>query len=525
MMQRHTINLFCEIILASLVCCCGAAAQQVRIDSGKVEGKTDGAVRIFLGVPYGAPPVGELRWKPPVPAAKWSGVKKVTTFGPRCMQGPLFSDMVFRDPGPSEDCLNLNVWTTAKDAKAKLPVMVWIYGGGFKAGGTSEPRQEGEVLAKQGVVVVSMNYRMGIFGFFTLPELIVESPQKAAGNYGIMDQLAALQWVQRNIAAFGGDPSNVTIFGESAGSMSVSVLMASPAAKGLFQRTIGESGSAFYSRALAAETLAARARSDLDFATTTLHASTLKELRAMSADKLQELTFKVTGLGGKPLFGLNIDGIILPEPASDIFAGKKQNDMPLLAGWNHDEGGFQPGLMPPGKAIEQLTEISTKEFAAKAEEFLRLYPATNDEMAQRSLEAFNGDRFIGWSTWNWDEAEVKDGTQPVYRYRFDLALPPPTDGNGPNGAYHSAEIEYVFGVLDSKKNRTWRPEDYALSEMMQKYWTNFAKSGDPNGPGLPQWPRYHSESGWQVLHLKTPPQAEKDDRRERYLFLNSVWVK
>ena len=454
MMQRHTINLFCEIILASLVCCCGAAAQQVRIDSGKVEGKTDGAVRIFLGVPYGAPPVGELRWKPPVPAAKWSGVKKVTTFGPRCMQGPLFSDMVFRDPGPSEDCLNLNVWTTAKDAKAKLPVMVWIYGGGFKAGGTSEPRQEGEVLAKQGVVVVSMNYRMGIFGFFTLPELIVESPQKAAGNYGIMDQLAALQWVQRNIAAFGGDPSNVTIFGESAGSMSVSVLMASPAAKGLFQRTIGESGSAFYSRALAAETLAARARSDLDFATTTLHASTLKELRAMSADKLQELTFKVTGLGGKPLFGLNIDGIILPEPASDIFAGKKQNDMPLLAGWNHDEGGFQPGLMPPGKAIEQLTEISTKEFAAKAEEFLRLYPATNDEVAQRSLEAFNGDRFIGWSTWNWDEAEVKDGTQPVYRYRFDLALPPPTDGNGPNGAYHSAEIEYVFGVLDSKKNRT-----------------------------------------------------------------------
>jgi len=469
--------------------------------------------------------LGDLRWKPPAPVAKWSAVKKVTEFGPRCTQGPLFSDMVFRDAGPSEDCLNLNVWTTAKSSAAKLPVMVWIYGGGFKAGGTSEPRQEGEVLAKQDVVVVSMNYRMGIFGFFTLPELIAESPQKAAGNYGIMDQLAAIQWVQRNIGAFGGDPSNVTIFGESAGSMSISVLMASPAAKGLFQRAIGESGSAFNRGIMSSETLAIRAQNDLEFATTTLHASTLKELRAMSADKLQELTFKVNGPGGRQLFGPNIDGIILPEPVSAIFAAKKQNDVPLLAGWNHDEGGFDPTLMPPGKAIEQLTEISNKEFGSKAKELLRLYPATSDEAAQRSLEAFRGDSFIAWSTWNWDEAQVKHGAQPVYRYRFDLALPPSLDGKGPNGAYHSAEIEYVFGVLDSNKTRTWRPEDRALSGMMQKYWTNFARTGNPNGPGLPQWPRYQSEGDWQVMYLKTPPQAEKDEQRERYLFLNSMWIK
>jgi para-nitrobenzyl esterase len=525
MTLRLRLTAFFVLSAASFGWCRGSAAQQVRIESGPIEGKTDGAVKSFLGIPYAAPPVGDLRWKPPAPVAKWTSVRKATEFGSRCMQGPLFSDMVFRDPGPSEDCLTVNVWSVAKNANAKLPVMVWIYGGGFKAGGTSEPRQDGAALANQGVVVVSMNYRMGIFGFFVLPELIAESGKKAAGNYGLMDQVAALQWVHRNIATFGGDPANVTIFGESAGSISVSVLMSSPMAKGLFQKAIGESGSVLYSRILDSEALATRAQGDLDFATTTLHASTLKELRAISASQLQELTFKIGTPGGKPYFALNVDGVILPEPASVIFAGKKQNDVPLLAGWNHDEGGYSATLMPPGKAIEALTDTAKKEFGEKAPEFLRLYPASNDEVAQRSLEAFNGDRFIAWSTWNWDEAQVKDGTQSVYRYRFDLALPPPLDGKGPNGAYHSAEIEYVFGALDLNKTRTWRPEDHALSATMQKYWTNFAKTGDPNGPGLPQWPRYQPESGWQVMYLKTPPRAEKDDRRERYLFLNSVWIK
>jgi para-nitrobenzyl esterase len=525
MAQWCRLTALLAIFLVLLGRCGVSKAQQVTIDSGTVEGKTDGAVKSFLGIPYAAPPVGDLRWKPPAPVAKWSGVRKATEFGSRCMQGPLFSDMVFRDPGPSEDCLSLNVWTAAKDAKAKLPVMVWIYGGGFKAGGTSEPRQDGATLTKQGVVVVSMNYRMGIFGFFVLPELISESGKNAAGNYGLMDQVAALQWVQRNIAAFGGDPGNVTIFGESAGSISVSVLMSSPAAKGLFHKAIGESGSILYSRILDSEPLDTRAQGDLDFAAKTLHASTLKKLRAMSASQLQELTFKVGTPGDKPYFALNIDGVILPEPASAIFAAKKQNDVPLLAGWNHDEGGYSATLMPPGKAIETLTDTAKKEFGDKAPEFLRLYPVTNDEVAQRSLEAFNGDRFIAWSTWNWDEAGVKYGTKPVYRYRFDLPLPPPLDGKGPNGAYHSAEIEYVFGVLDLNKTRTWRPQDHALSETMQKYWTNFAKTGDPNGPGLPQWPRYQPDSGWQVMYLNTPPRAEKDDRRERYLFLNSVWIK
>ena len=239
-----------------------ATPLEIKTRSGKVEGKLAGPVRVFLGIPYAAPPVGDLRWKPPVPAANWKGVRKATEFGSRCMQSDVFGDMVFRDPGGSEDCLTLNVWTFAKSPNAKLPVMVWIYGGGFVAGGTSEQRQDGTVLAQQGVVVVSMNYRLGMFGFFVHPELVTESGRNSAGNYGLLDQVAALHWVQDNIAEFGGDPGNVTIFGESAGSFSVSALMASPLAKGLFHKAIGESGGAFFSSGLSFEPLAEREEKD-----------------------------------------------------------------------------------------------------------------------------------------------------------------------------------------------------------------------------------------------------------------------
>src|SRR5690348_9292594 len=225
-----------------------ASAPTVKIDTGKLEGKTDGTIAAFLGVPFAKPPVGDLRWKPPAKPVKWKGTRKATEFGARCMQGRIYDDMIFRDPGPSEDCLYLNIWTPAKlekKSKDKLPVMVWIYGGGFGAGATSEPRQDGTNLAKEGVVVVSFNYRLGVFGFFAHPELAKESEHHAAGNYGLLDQVAALQWVRKNVAAFGGDPHKVTIFGESAGSFSVSALMASPLARGLFQRAIGESGAFF----------------------------------------------------------------------------------------------------------------------------------------------------------------------------------------------------------------------------------------------------------------------------------------
>src|ERR1700733_14676891 len=265
-----------------------SSGPRVKTNAGKVEGKQEGTVQVFLGIPYAAAPVGDLRWKPPAPAAKWRGVRKATEFGAHCMQGKVYGDMNFRDPGGSEDCLFLNVWGPARTSGTKLPVMVWIYGGGFAAGSTSEARQDGTNLAKQGVIVVSMNYRLGVFGFFVHPELAKESGRDAAGNYGFLDQVAALRWVRDNIAAFGGDVGNVTIFGESAGSFSVSALMASPLAKGLFQKAIGESGGAFFSSGLAFEPLSAREEKDAKLVSSKLGVSTLVELRAIPAQKLLE---------------------------------------------------------------------------------------------------------------------------------------------------------------------------------------------------------------------------------------------
>ena len=499
-----------------------ASAPQVKTKSGVVEGKEDGAVRAFLGIPYAVPPVGDLRWKPPVTAAKWTGVRKATDFGPHCLQGNVFGDMTFRDPAGSEDCLSLNVWVPAKPPSAKLPVMVWIYGGGFVAGSTSETRQDGTNLAQQGVVVVSMNYRLGIFGFFVHPELAKESGHNAAGNYGLLDQVAALHWVHNNIAAFGGDPENVTIFGESAGSFSVSAQMASPLAKGLFQKAIGESGGAFYSGGLSFETRSVREEKDVQAVSAKLGVSKLADLRALPAEKLLDPFIPPQSRGFD--FGPDVDGYFLPEPVPAIFAAGKQNDVPLLAGWNHDEGSFEIAYSPQKPSAESLKATAQKEFGAKAPEFLKLYPADSDQQAARSAQDFAGDSFIAFSTWQWLESQSKTGKHPVYRYRFDLG--PPSDPKAPQlGAYHSAEIEYVFGQLDSKAGINWRPEDRQLSATMQKYWANFARSGDPNGPDLPKWPAYSAADGWPVMFLDAQSAAHKDDLRDRYLFLAGAWAK
>jgi para-nitrobenzyl esterase len=495
------------------------AADQVRTASGVVEGASsaDGKIHIFKGIPFAAPPVGPLRWKEPQPVASWDGVRKATEFGARCMQGRIYNDMIFRDPGPSEDCLYLNVWTPAASADAKLPVMVWIFGGGFQAGATSEPRQDGEKLAHKGVVIVSMNYRLGIFGFFSHPELTKESPHHASGNYGLLDQAAALDWVHKNIAVFGGDPGNVTIFGESAGSFSVSAQMASPVSKHLFQRAIGESG-AFFGRTLSAKSLSQSEKSDAQFADS-IGAKSLEALRAMPAQQLLDAALKEKNT---VRFAPNIDGYFLPASPSEIYAKGEQAHVPLLAGWNHDEGSYQQFFGKEPVTKENYVAKINKEFGDKAPEVLKLFPAKTDQQAMESAGLLSTANFIAFGTWKWIEEQQKSGA-PVFRYEFDQAPPLAADAN-PQAkplAYHSAEIEYVFGMLDSK-HLPWRPEDYKLSEQMGSYWTNFAKTGNPNGAGLAKWPQYSPKGGRQVMHLSATPQAKTDRQHRQFALLDKL---
>lgn len=493
----------------------------VKTDRGKVRGQmsADGQVRTFLGIPYAAPPVGMLRWKPPQPPAKWRGVRPATSFGPHCMQPHLYADMIFRDSGGSEDCLTLNVWTPARKKSANLPVMVWIHGGGLAAGGSSEPRQDGENLARKGVVIVSMNYRLGIFGFFALSQLSAESPVHAAGNYGLMDQTAAFQWVRRNIEKFGGDAANVTIFGESAGSQSVSLQMASPLAQGLFVHAIGESGGAFPRPSRRYRSLAKSEEHCETFAQSTFGSNDVAFLRAIPADKLLAAANRSHDADFRP----NIDGSFLPESPSAIYEEGKQAHVPLLAGWNNDEAAEEVLNAPEQPTRETWRTAAEERFGPDAAEFLKAYSASNDTEAVRVAKDFAGDRFIAYETWAWLEAQVKTGEVPVYRYHFDLGSPGDPNHPAAIGAFHSDDIEYVFGTLNSRKGAIWRPEDYKLSELIQNYWTNFARSGNPNAAGLPNWPTYNAADGWQVMHLAPVSEPRPDQHRDRYLFLQKVW--
>ncbi|HEX4169950.1 MAG TPA: carboxylesterase/lipase family protein [Bryobacteraceae bacterium] len=522
-MSKHHIRTATIGICAGLLLGQGAVADNVlvKITNGQLEGTTssDSKVRIFKGIPFAAPPVGALRWKMPQLPADWTGVRRANEFGARCMQAPIYSDMIFRDKGPSEDCLYLNVWTPSATATAKLPVMVWIYGGGFAAGAASEPRQDGEHLAEKGVVVVSFNYRLGIFGFFAHPELAAESGRQAAGNYGLLDQVAALDWVQKNITAFGGDPEKVTIFGESAGSFSVSALMASPLTSGLFHRAIGESG-AFFGGTLSAKTLSQSEEADRKFAES-IGAPGLAELRAKPAADLLKAATNQKGLRFVPI----IDGYFLPEDVYSIYAAGRQRHVPLLAGWNADEGSYHAVFGKETVTLDNYKAYLHAKFGDKADEMLKAYPASNDAEAKRAAQDLSSDEFIGYSTWKWIEMQGSTGASPVYRYHFEDAAPVAADDKSPDaawrGAYHSSEIEFVFSNLRYKK-LPWRPKDYKLSEQMSTYWTNFAKTGDPNDQNLPHWPACEKEGGYQVMHLKENPQAAPAEHRARYELLDSM---
>ena len=497
------------------------AAQQVKTQDGVVEGKTsaDGAVQAFLGIPFAAPPIGDLRWREPQPVRPWNGVRATKEFSAHCVQGPVFGDMKFSDSGASEDCLYLNVWSPSKSGNAKLPVMVWIHGGGFQAGATSEPRQNGEFLARKGAVVVSMNYRLGIFGFFSHPDLTKESAHHASGNYGLMDQAAAIRWVKGNIAGFGGDPDNITIFGESAGSFSVSAQMAAPMTRELLRHAIGESG-AFFGRDMRSKPLAESEQVGLKFGQS-IGADSLAKLRAMPAQQLLDAVMKQDPF----LFWPNIDGYFLPESVASIFAKGEQAHVALLAGWNHDEGNWHMFFGKDAPTKENFIAKVKVDFGAQADAILKLFPADTDEQMKQSASQLSTMNFIAFGTWKWLEAQLVTGQEPVYRFEFDQT--PPVDPKSPFAAagpmaYHSAEIEYVFRTLKSK-GLPFTPDDYAISDIMSTYWANFARTGNPNSSGLPNWPQYTPLTKYEVMHLQGPvPTANPDDKRELYEGMNKA---
>ena len=479
----------------------------VKTEQGKAKGKTinDGKVKAFLGLPYAAPPVGDLRWKAPQPAAKWKGDRDATKFGAHCAQGRVFDDMVFQDAGPSEDCLFLNVYAPANATdKSKLPVMFWIHGGGYAGGASSEPRHNGDFLPLKGVVLITINYRLGIFGFLATTDLAKEA-NGTAGNYGLEDMVAGLEWTKANIKNFGGDPDNVTIFGESAGSFAVSTLMASPMAKGLFHKAIGESGGAF-SDVLTLDPLDVREKKDDEFVAV-LGVHSLAELRAVPTDKILEVV--KAKKGG---FSTVVDGKLLTEPVPEAYAAGKQAHVPLLAGWNRDEGSF----LGNGMTAEKWKAMGAGLFKERAEEFLKLYPGDTDEQAVDSAIAYGSDSFIAFSTWKWLEAARKTGDSPVYRYHFELRATPSKYHLG-TFAFHSDDIEYVFGTLDTRPGFNVSSEDRKLSDQMMGYWTNFAKNGDPNGEGLPAWPKYDKDD--TLIHLDSTITSGPDALRPRYEFL------
>ena len=512
------------------------AAPVVKIANGALEGTDESGIRTFKGIPFAAPPVGNLRWKEPQPVKNWEGVRKADKFGPRAMQRAVFGDMNFRSNGVSEDCLYLNVWTPAKSGNEKLPVLVYFYGGGFIAGDGSEPRYDGESLARRGIVTVTVNYRLTIFGFFAHPELTKESPHHSSGNYGLLDQSAALKWVQQNIAAFGGDPKRVTMGGESAGSFSVSAQMASPLSKNLISAAIGESGSLLGT--LPPAPLAEAEQTGLKFANS-IGAKSLAALRAMSAEELLETTAKPT----TPRFAVTIDGYFFPKSPLEIFSKGEQAHVPLLVGWNSEEMNYRAIMGQDKLTKESFDATLQKLYGDRAAEIARLYGGSTDEELEHGATALASDRFIGYSTWKWSDMQSKTGGKPVYRYLYERARPAMRAEMGnavaglaggviksndtaavkmpaPGGAVHSSEIEYALGNLPTNRVYDWQPEDYKVSEILEAYFANFIKTSNPNGLGVPTWPVITAGSPVEVMHVNVDTKAQPEKNRERYVFLD-----
>ncbi|MFN8257085.1 MAG: carboxylesterase family protein [Bacteroidales bacterium] len=468
------------IVLFSLIMSGLINAQQpapVQVDGGLVQGITENGLTIYKGIPFAAPPVGKLRWKAPEPVKNWEGVKQTTKFAPAPMQGG-------NPPsGKSEDCLYLNIWSPAKSSNEKLPVLVWIYGGGFSFGATSEPNYDGANLAKKSVILVSIAYRVGQLGFLAHPELSAENPNHVSGNYGLLDQIAGLKWIQKNIAAFGGDPNKVTIFGESAGGISVSMLCASPLAKGLFQGAISQSGGSFGPTRPTTypgenmKTLKQAENEGINYLQKA-NVSSINELRKIEAEKLP------MGFGMPGAWPI-VDGYVIPDDQHRLYEAGKYNDVPVLIGYNSDEGASFSRERSPEEFIKGVK----LRYGKFADDLLKAYPL-GEKNIPKSARDLMRDAAFGWQTWSWANLQVKTGKSKVFYYYFDQHPDYPADSPQAGfGSPHGQDVAYVFMHIDPNNAQTSKT-DIEISETIATYWTNFAKTGNPNGNGLTEWKEY-----------------------------------
>ncbi|MFM0672508.1 carboxylesterase/lipase family protein [Paraburkholderia sediminicola] len=492
---------------------------ELSLPHGRIRGVARNAhgVLAYKGIPFAAPPVGALRWRPPQDVVGWTDVRDATAYGPPCFGAPMpvpGLKALTRDQG--EDCLTLNVWTAAQTAEERRPVMVWIHGGGFELGASAFFGAEGAHLAAKGVVMVSMNYRLGVFGFLAHPELDREG--SPSGNFGLQDQIKALRWVQEHIALFGGDPGNVTLFGESAGSHAVGMLMASPLARGLFHRAIGESG-AFWDTEHGSIATKAEAEARTRAFMTRMRVRSLAELRALAGEKLHRAS--VWNFLTDPAitaFAPNIDGFVLQESPAQTFEHGGQADVPLLGGWNADEHSFFMSRALPHRTPAQFVKAATAQFGpSRMQDFLAVYPAGTKQAAEQSAQYLMGDLCISQQTWAWLGLHRTTARSDVFAYNFDYTSP-----YSPKPS-HGAETAFVFGSLDMSFGPSKAPAgeaDKELSALMMSYWTNFARNGNPNGPGLPPWPVYGGP-GSLVMRFGSSSGAAPEDATERFRFIQS----
>ena len=484
----------------------------VNTTAGKVSGVENNGIQVFKGIPFAAPPVGDLRWKAPQPVTPWDGVKKCVAFGASPVQAPpvpfmCWSEEYLIPKEPiGEDCLYLNVWAPKKSTTKKA-VLVYIYGGGFRSGGAGCAIYDGTAMAKKDIVFVTINYRVGVFGFLAHPELSKESANKTSGNYALLDMIAALKWVKENIASFGGDPSRVTIAGQSAGAFAVNFLAASPLAKGLIHGAIAESGGSILPSSIRpAMHLSQAEATGIDFAKS-LGCNSIADLRKKSADEI---------LNANPgAIGPFEDGYVVPTSMLQTYLSGKQNDIPTILGWNLDDKMI--GKPAPAKQFE---EDIKKQFGANAEKLLAQYPATNDAIAAASQGDLSRDQTFGIQGYTWASLQSEHGKAPIYVYSFNRKLPPSSPAND-FGAFHTGEVPYAYNNLHTVKNRPFTKADFELADQMSSYWSNFAKTGNPNGSTLINWPAYTKEAK-QIIQLDTKSQVVRLPTEQKLNVLSKI---